>query len=86
MDRRLAARIDPSDVVQETLGEAVQELTDYLRRPPLPLYPWLRQLAWKRLAALYRQHILAHKRSVCREEHRAPPLPDESPPGPPGPA
>jgi RNA polymerase sigma-70 factor (ECF subfamily) len=78
LDRRLAARIDPSDVVQETLAEAVQQLPDYLRQPPLPFYPWLRQLAWKRLVALYRRHIQAGKRSVCREEHEAPPLPDES--------
>jgi RNA polymerase sigma-70 factor (ECF subfamily) len=78
LDRRLAARIDPSDVVQETLAEAMQQLADYLRQPPLPFYPWLRQLAWKRLVALYRRHILAGKRSVRREEQAAPPLPDES--------
>jgi RNA polymerase sigma-70 factor (ECF subfamily) len=78
LDRRLAARIDPSDVVQETLAEALQQLSDYLQQPPLPFYPWLRQLAWKRLAALYRRHIRAGKRSVCREEQRSPPLPDES--------
>jgi RNA polymerase sigma-70 factor (ECF subfamily) len=78
LDRRLAVRIDPSDVVQETLGEAVQQLSAYLRDRPLPFYPWLRQLAWKRLATLYRRHILAQKRSVRREEHWAPPLPDES--------
>jgi RNA polymerase sigma-70 factor (ECF subfamily) len=78
MGRRLAARIDPSDVIQETLAEAVQQLSDYLRNPPLPFYPWLRQLASKRLADLYRRHIQARKRSVCYEDHGAPPLPDES--------
>jgi RNA polymerase sigma-70 factor (ECF subfamily) len=78
LDRRLAARVDPSDVVQETLAEAVQQLPEYLRQPPLPFYPWLRQLACKRLAALYRRHVRAGKRSVRREEHGPPPLPDES--------
>ena len=78
LDRRLAARIDPSDVVQETLAEAAQQLAAYLRDRPLPFYPWLRQLAWKRLAALYRRHIQAGKRSVCREEQGGPPLPEES--------
>jgi RNA polymerase sigma-70 factor (ECF subfamily) len=78
LDRRLAARIDPSDVVQETLAEAVQQLSAYLREPPLPFYPWLRQLAWKRLTALYRRHIQAAKRSVCCEVQGEPPLPDES--------
>jgi len=75
MDRRLAARVDPSDVVQETLGEAVQRLPDYLRHRPLPFYPWLRQLAWERLITLHRRHM-AQKRSVRREEHL--PLPDNS--------
>jgi RNA polymerase sigma-70 factor (ECF subfamily) len=78
MDRRLAARIDPSDVVQEALAEAIEQFSDYLRERPLPFYPWLRQLAWKRLAELYRRHIQAQKRSVRREEQRAPALPDES--------
>src|SRR5262249_25444906 len=61
MDRRLAARIDPSDVVQETLVEAVQKLSEYLRRRPLPFYPWLRQLACERLIDLHRRHIQAKK-------------------------
>jgi RNA polymerase sigma-70 factor (ECF subfamily) len=78
MDRRLAARIDPSDVVQDTLAEAVQQLSDYLRQPALPFYPWLRQLALKRLVDLHRRHVLAQKRSVRREERWGMPLPDES--------
>ena len=45
LDRRLAPRIDPSDVVQETLGEAAAKLSGYLRDRPLPFYPWLRRLA-----------------------------------------
>jgi RNA polymerase sigma-70 factor (ECF subfamily) len=78
MDPRLAARIDPSDVVQETLAVAVRQLSEYVQHPPLPFYPWLRQLAWKRLADLHRQHIQAGKRSVRREQHWTPPLPEES--------
>jgi RNA polymerase sigma-70 factor (ECF subfamily) len=78
MDRRLAARADPSDVVQEVLLDAHQQLSDYLRQRPLPFYPWLRQLAWDRLIDLHRRHISAKKRSVVREEQRALPLPDES--------
>jgi RNA polymerase sigma-70 factor (ECF subfamily) len=78
MDRRLAARIDPSDVVQETLADAVQQLSDYLRHPSLPFFPWLRQLAWERLIELHRRHVQAQRRSVRREERWAPPLPDES--------
>src|SRR5438105_1203288 len=57
MDRRLAARLDPSDVVQDTLGEAAQQMSDYLRRRPLPFYPWLRQIALEKLIDQHRRHL-----------------------------
>jgi RNA polymerase sigma-70 factor (ECF subfamily) len=78
LDRRLAARIDPSDVVQEALADAARELSDYLRRRPVPFYPWLRQLARDRLVELQRRHVQAGKRSVRREEPGLLELPDES--------
>lgn len=78
MDRRLAARVDPSDIVQEALVEAVQKLDDYARDRPLPFYPWLRQFAWERLVKAHRRHIHAQRRGVGREETGDMPLPDES--------
>ena len=66
IDPRLAARVDPSDVVQESLAEADRRLADYLRDRPLPFYPWLRQLALERLADLHRRHVRTQKRSVRR--------------------
>ncbi len=66
LDRRLAARIDPSDVIQEALADASRRLSDYLQNPPLPLLPWLRQFALERLAKLHRHHLRG-KRSVDRE-------------------
>jgi RNA polymerase sigma-70 factor (ECF subfamily) len=78
LDRRLLARLDPSDVVQEVLAEAARRLPGYLSQRPLPFYPWLRALAWERLVKLHRDHIHAQKRSVCREEPRPDGLPDES--------
>jgi RNA polymerase sigma-70 factor (ECF subfamily) len=76
LDRRLAARLDPSDVVQETLADAARRLPDYLRDRPMPFYPWLRRLAGDRLAALYRDHVRRGKRSVTLEE--PPALPGDS--------
>jgi RNA polymerase sigma-70 factor (ECF subfamily) len=78
LDRRLAARLDPSDVVQEALAEAARRLDDYLRDRPLPFYPWLRQLAWDRLAREHRTHLARARRSVRREEPDLLGLPDES--------
>jgi RNA polymerase sigma-70 factor, ECF subfamily len=51
LDGRLAARVDPSDVVQEALLDAAGKLSGYLREPAVPFYPWLRRLAgsiWSR--------------------------------------
>ncbi len=77
LDRRLAARLDPSDLVQDALAEAARQLSDYLRQQPLPFYPWLRRIAWQRLVDAHRRHVRAGRRSVLREEHE-PDLPDES--------
>jgi RNA polymerase sigma-70 factor (ECF subfamily) len=78
LDRRLAARLDASDVVQETLAEAARRLDDYLRERPLPFYPWLRHLAWERLVKEHRAHLARGKRSVRREEPGVLRLPEES--------
>jgi RNA polymerase sigma-70 factor (ECF subfamily) len=78
MDRRLAARVDPSDVLQEALMDAAQKLADYVQHRPLPFYPWLRQLAWQRLVKLHQHHLRAQKRSVHREAVPDLALPDES--------
>jgi RNA polymerase sigma-70 factor (ECF subfamily) len=78
LDRRLSARVDPSDVLQETLAEAYQKLPEYLRTQPIPFYPWLRQMAWQKIVHLHRQHLLAQARAVTREERFDVALPDES--------
>jgi RNA polymerase sigma-70 factor (ECF subfamily) len=78
MDGRLAARLDPSDVVQEALADAARDLPEYFESQPMAFYPWLRQLAWERLVRLHRQHIGTKRRSVDRERTALPYLPDQS--------
>ncbi len=78
LDRRMRARVDPSDVVQEVLAEASRKLPDYLRQRPLPFYPWLRQMAEAHLFALKRRHLRTQKRTVHREEPGILALPEES--------
>lgn len=78
LDPRLAARVDPSDIVQEALFDAQKELSDYLRDTPIPFYPWLRQLTWEQLVRHHRRHIQAQVRSVTKEEGAPIQLPDRS--------
>ena len=77
LDRRMAARVDPSDVVQETLVEAAGRLGEYLREQPIPFFAWLRQLAGERVIDAHRRHVAAQRRSVTLEQ-REPELPDAS--------
>ena len=68
LDRRLAPRVDASDIVQEALADAGAKLEEYLRDPPLPFYPWLHRLATERLAQAHRRHLVAQARAVGREQ------------------
>jgi RNA polymerase sigma-70 factor (ECF subfamily) len=67
LDRRLAARIDASDVVQDVLLEASRRLSDYLRDPAMPFHLWLRSMARDRIIDMHRRHRAAEKRSVEKE-------------------
>jgi RNA polymerase sigma-70 factor (ECF subfamily) len=76
IDARLAARFDPSDIVQDALAEAHRRLPAYAADRPIPFYPWLRRIAWERLVHLHRRHMDAKRRTVLRED--APPLTKDS--------
>jgi RNA polymerase sigma-70 factor (ECF subfamily) len=76
LDTRLLPRVDPSDIVQETMLKASRKLPEFLQQRPLPFFCWLRRLALDQLVDLYRRHVIAQRRSLLREEHL--PLPDES--------
>jgi RNA polymerase sigma-70 factor (ECF subfamily) len=78
LDRRLTARTDPSDIVQDALLVAHQRLPEYLRARPLPFYPWLRQLAIDQLIRHLRMHLGARARSVLREEGLEPGISEAS--------
>jgi RNA polymerase sigma-70 factor, ECF subfamily len=67
LDDRLNARLDPSDVVQETQLEAYRRLDDFLQREPMPFRLWLRKTLDERLMMLERRHLRASSRSVERE-------------------
>jgi RNA polymerase sigma-70 factor, ECF subfamily len=67
LDRRVARRVDASDIVQEALAEASERMDDYLRARPLPFLDWLRRLARDRVVDAHRRHLGSLRRSVARE-------------------
>jgi RNA polymerase sigma-70 factor (ECF subfamily) len=74
LDRRVAARVDASDIVQETYAEAVRRLPEYLESRPMPPELWLHWLAREQVLRWHRRHF-ADKRAVGREVAA---LPEES--------
>lgn len=66
LDPRLAARFDPSDVVQDVLATACNSITAWIEQEKA-LYACLHRLVRDRLATLRRDHIEIQKRSINRE-------------------
>lgn len=67
LDDRVAAQVDASDVVQDTLLDASLKLDAYLRERPLPYYPWLHRLATEQIAHVHCRHLQTQARGVGRE-------------------
>src|SRR2546422_1342377 len=68
LDRRLAARLDASDVVEDVLIEASRRLSDSLRHPAMPFHLWLRHIAEDHIIDAHRRHHKAQRRNVDREQ------------------
>jgi RNA polymerase sigma-70 factor (ECF subfamily) len=75
LDRRLAARVDVSDVLQDTYLEAVRRLPECLTHKDMPFDLWLHWLAREQVLMCHRRHLGADKRAVGREVG---PLPADS--------
>lgn len=67
LDRRVAGRVDPSDVLQEAFLDASQQLGAYLDELPMSPFLWLRFLTGLRLMATHRRHLGAQKRDAKLE-------------------
>ena len=67
LDPRLHGRIDPSDVIQETYLEASARLAEYVQKPTMPFFLWLRFLAGQKLVTLHRHHLGRQMRDAGRE-------------------
>lgn len=67
LSRRLAGRVDDSDVLQEAFVDAARKLPEYAREPKLPFFLWLRHLTALKLAEVHRHHLGTQLRDADRE-------------------
>jgi RNA polymerase sigma-70 factor (ECF subfamily) len=67
LDRRLAGRLDASDVLQEAYLDVARRFPEYAAAPAVPFYVWLRALTGQRLIDLHRQHLGARMRDAGQE-------------------
>ena len=67
LDRKLRARVSPSDVVQETMLEAHRDFHQFRGENEAEFLAWLRKILVNNLARAIEMHILAGKRDVRRD-------------------
>ena len=63
---RLASRVDPADVLQESFLEARKKLPRYLKNTTVPVFVWLRGVVLDTLIHVHRRH-LAQMRHAGRD-------------------
>jgi RNA polymerase sigma-70 factor, ECF subfamily len=69
INRKLASRLDASDVIQEVFLRAQQAIAGYASNPVIPPVIWLRHLSKQVLCELHRKQF-REIRSPYREEHQ----------------
>lgn len=67
LDCQVQARVDPSDVVQQTCLEAYRDLGDFRGGVEAELIAWLRRILDNNLAQTIQQHVFTQKRAAGRE-------------------
>jgi RNA polymerase sigma-70 factor (ECF subfamily) len=67
LDRRLQARVDSSDVLQEAFLEGAERYERYKSKPTMPPFLWLRFLVGQRLTLMHRRHLGVKARAAWRE-------------------
>ncbi len=61
------ARLNPSDVLQESFLDARKKFAEYAANPKHSVYFWLRNLVARRLGKIHRFHLDAEMRDAKRE-------------------
>ena len=68
MDRRVRARVDASDVIQEAFAEAARRFPEYELDRKMSPYVWLRFLTMQQLTAAHRRHLGVKARTATLEQ------------------
>jgi RNA polymerase sigma-70 factor (ECF subfamily) len=66
IDLHLQAQVNPSDLVQEAMLEALRDFHQFRGGTEAELLAWLRSVLLHNLAGLVERHVLARKRDVRR--------------------
>jgi RNA polymerase sigma-70 factor (ECF subfamily) len=67
LSRRLSGRVDDSDVLQEAYLDVSRRLPEYVARPEMPFFLWLRHMTGLKLAEVHRRHLGTQLRDADRE-------------------
>ena len=65
---RVRPRVDESDILQDTLLHASQQLSSYLQKPEMSFFVWLRWLTSQQIQLCHRFHLDAAKRDARKDE------------------
>lgn len=68
IDRRIRARVDASDIVQEAFVDAVRRFPEYQKDGKMAPYLWFRFLTLQQLTLAHRRHLGVKARAAGREQ------------------
>ncbi|OHB77931.1 MAG: hypothetical protein A2W31_16425 [Planctomycetes bacterium RBG_16_64_10] len=67
LDRRILAKVDTEDILQDAFVGAVRRWRDYLVQPSVPCFVWLRQITSQVLIDTHRRYLGAQMRDASLE-------------------
>lgn len=67
LDPRLDARVDASDIVQQTCLSVHRAIKGFVGNDPAQFLAWLRQIHERNIQNAFRDHVRLKKRSIARE-------------------
>ena len=67
LDSRVMVKVDSEDILQEVFIAATRRIPQYLDRPAVPIFVWLRQLATQILIDTHRRYLGSRMRNIKQE-------------------